>query len=37
MEQKRIAESLVQRCHTRDPFRIARDLGFLRCRHIYLI
>ena len=32
MEQKRIAESLVQRCHTRDPFRIARDLGFLIIR-----
>lgn len=32
MEQKRIAQSLVQQCHTRDPFQIARELGFLIIR-----
>lgn len=33
MEQKRIAESLVRKYRTRDPFRIAQDLGYvvIRC------
>ena len=28
METKRLADSLVQRYHTRDPFRIADELGY---------
>lgn len=28
MEQKRIADALVRKCGTRDPFRIAEALGF---------
>ena len=28
MEQKRIADALVRKCGTRDPFRIAESLGF---------
>lgn len=32
MDQKRIAESLVRKCGTRDPFRIANDLGMLVIR-----
>lgn len=33
MDQKRIAESLVRKYRTRDPFRIARELGcvIVRC------
>ena len=33
MDQKRIAESLVQKHKTRDPFRIAKDRGYvvIRC------
>lgn len=32
MEQKRIADSLVQKYNTRDPFRIAGELGFVVIR-----
>lgn len=32
MEQRRIAESLVRKHGTRDPFRIAQDLGFVVIR-----
>ena len=32
MDQKRIAESLARKCGTRDPFRIANDLGMLVIR-----
>lgn len=32
MEQKRIAESLVQKYNTRDPFRIAAELGYVVIR-----
>lgn len=32
MKQKRIAESLVRKYKTRDPFRIARELGYLVVR-----
>lgn len=32
MDQKRIAESLVRKCGTRDPFRIAKELGMLVIR-----
>lgn len=32
MEQKRIADSLVQKHNTRDPFRIASDLGYVVIR-----
>ena len=32
MKQKRIAESLVHRHGTRDPFRIAQELGFVVIR-----
>ena len=28
MEQKRIADALVRKCRTRDPFRIAEAMGF---------
>ena len=32
MNQKRIAESLVRKCKTRDPFRIAQELGYVVIR-----
>ena len=32
MDHKRIAESLVRKCGTRDPFRIAKELGILVIR-----
>ena len=32
MNQKRIAESLVCKCRTRDPFRIAHELGYVVIR-----
>ena len=32
MDRKRVAASLVRRCGTKDPFRIAKDLGFLVIR-----
>lgn len=32
MDQKRIAATLVRKCGTRDPFRIADDLGILVVR-----
>ena len=32
MEQKHIAESLVRKYRTRDPFRIARELGYVIVR-----
>lgn len=32
MKQKRIAESLVRKCKTRDPFRIAQELGYVVMR-----
>ena len=32
MQQKRIAESLVRKCKTRDPFRIAQELGYVVMR-----
>lgn len=32
MKQKRIAESLVRKYKTRDPFRIAEELGFIVIR-----
>lgn len=32
MVQKRIAESLVRKYNTRDPFRIARELGYVVVR-----
>ena len=32
MKQKRIAESLVRKCKTRDPFRIAQELGYVVIR-----
>ena len=32
MEQKRIADSLVQRHKTRDPFRVAAELGYVVIR-----
>jgi len=32
MNQKRIVESLVRKCKTRDPFRIAQELGYVVIR-----
>ena len=32
MKQKRIAESLVHKYKTRDPFRIAKELGYVVVR-----